>query len=60
MGTSSTLFNDIILTLNNTNTSGILVDAIQAVANQISEADNDVSQIPNGFAGYQPDTNPVS
>jgi len=59
MGTSSTLFNGALLQLNNTQTEGFFLEAIEGVLEGISEAENDVSRVPNTFANWDGQTNPV-
>lgn len=60
MGTSSTLFNDIITTLDSANASGVIIDAISSIVSALGDTDNDVALYPNSFANYEPSTNPVS
>lgn len=61
MGTSSSLFNQILLNLNST---GIdipesILNAIQGFLTGLSSADNDIADYtPNPFFGYRPDENP--
>jgi hypothetical protein len=60
MGTSSTLFNAGLLTLNGTNSDSVIVDAIQSVLSSLSANENDVALYPNSFANWTPQPNPVS
>lgn len=60
MGTSSTLFNAGLLTLNGTNSDSVIVDAIQSVLGSLSANENDVALYPNSFANWTPQPNPVS
>ena len=52
MGTSSTLFNAGILQLNGTDVPDLLKDALASVLQDIGEDEDDVSRIPNPFAGW--------
>ena len=64
MGTSSSLFNQILIAANNTNTddqsafSGALLDALTSVLGTISEGDEDIADWVNPFYGYNNQTNP--
>ena len=59
MGTSSSLFNQLILQLNGTDAPEILKSAIQSVLEAIGQADNDIADYtPNPFRGYNNRTNP--
>lgn len=64
MGTSSSLFNQVLLRANSTNTddqsffTGALLDAIEAVLGQISEGEEDIADWVNPFYHYHNDTNP--
>ncbi|KAM0723842.1 hypothetical protein Q7P37_000832 [Cladosporium fusiforme] len=62
MGTSSSLFNQGLLMINNTETSGAFQDALQSVFQStleaIGRANNDIADYPNPFYGYNNDTNP--
>lgn len=64
MGTSSSLFNQILLQANNTNTddqsafTGALLDGVTSVLEGISEGDEDIADWVNPFYGYNNDTNP--
>ncbi|GFZ51352.1 Lysophospholipase [Saitozyma sp. JCM 24511] len=60
MGTSSTLFNAGLLTLNGTNSDSVIVDAIQSVLSSLSANENDVALYPNSFANWNPQPNPIS
>lgn len=61
MGTSSTLFNQALITVGGTNTTGLfssaLQDGIQAVLARIGEADDDIADYPNPFYHYNNGTN---
>jgi lysophospholipase len=61
-GTSSTLFNQILITVNGTNTTGLLSsalqDGIEAVLGRIGAADDDIADYPNPFFGWNNNTNP--
>lgn len=52
MGTSSTLFNGEFLTLNSSSGNGLITNAIEGVLGEIGQDQNDVSRIPNSFAGW--------
>lgn len=60
MGTSSSLFNQIILQLNGDSSAPeILKSAIQSVLGALDESDNDIADYtPNPFQGYNNRTNP--
>lgn len=60
MGTSSTLFNGALLSLNSSQSEGFFLEAIQGVLGKISDAENDVARVPNTFAKWDEQTNPVS
>jgi hypothetical protein len=60
LGTSSTLFNGLLLELNSTSADSIIVDAVTALAEQVGEAENDVARIANPFANWDAQPNPVS
>jgi hypothetical protein len=60
LGTSSTLFNAGLTTLDSANSSGIIVSAIESVLERLGRDNDDISAIPNSFRGYNPGTNPVS
>lgn len=62
MGTSSSLFNQGLLMVNNTETSGAFQDALQSVLQNtleaIGRANNDIADYPNPFYHYNNNTNP--
>lgn len=64
MGTSSSLFNQILIRANSTNTddqnafTGALLDAVTSVLGRISRDDDDIADWPNPFYGYHNRTNP--
>jgi lysophospholipase len=60
MGTSSSLFNQIFLSLNTmTGIPDILKSAISGILSRIDQAENDIADYsPNPFLGYHNDTNP--
>ncbi len=62
MGTSSSLFNSFLTTINGAQTTGLfssaLVDALQAVLRTIGEDDEDIADYPNPFYGWRNDSNP--
>ena len=64
MGTSSSLFNAILIGANDVNTddqsafTGALLDAVTGVLERISEGDEDIADWVNPFYGYNNDTNP--
>ncbi|KAK3678616.1 Lysophospholipase 1 [Recurvomyces mirabilis] len=64
MGTSSTLFNAGLTTINGTNTTGLfntaLQDGIEAVLGRIGKADDDIADYPNPFYGWHNATNPYA
>ena len=60
LGSSSTLFNAEFLALNATNSSSIITDAIEAILGEIGEDQYDVSRVPNSFANWNAQPNPVS
>ena len=58
MGTSSSLFNQALLQINNTNINNALNNAITAVLTRIGQANNDISiYSPNPFYHYNNGTN---
>jgi len=61
MGTSSSLFNAILTTVNSTESSGwvqsALQDAIEALASELAEGDDDIADWVNPFYGYNNNTN---
>ncbi|KAF1977431.1 hypothetical protein BU23DRAFT_526859 [Bimuria novae-zelandiae CBS 107.79] len=60
MGTSSSLFNQVILQLNgNSSTPEILQNALRAILEALGQSDNDIADYtPNPFQGYNSRTNP--
>lgn len=62
MGTSSSLFNQGLLLLNSSESSGAFQDALQSVLQSvlqsIGEDENDIADYPNPFYHYHNDTNP--
>lgn len=60
MGTSSSLFNQIILQLNNdTSAPDVIKSALQSVLTALGQSDNDIADYtPNPFEGYNNRTNP--
>lgn len=68
MGTSSSLFNQIVLYLNSKDSDYVpddvpdfAIDAISAVLNHFGNDDNDIADwTPNPFKGWNPDTNYVA
>jgi lysophospholipase len=61
MGTSSSLFNQIILTVNLSNSEipSFVANELQDFLTNLGKADNDIADYsPNPFYGYNPDTNP--
>ena len=59
MGTSSTLFSAGLLQLNGTDADGFFVDALRDVLTRIGQDKNDVSQVPNMWANWDAQPNPV-
>ncbi|EMC99663.1 hypothetical protein BAUCODRAFT_30039 [Baudoinia panamericana UAMH 10762] len=63
-GTSSSLFNVILTTVNGTNTTGLfttaLQDAVEAILSSLASSDNDIADWVNPFYNYHPDTNPYA
>lgn len=61
MGTSSSLFNSILTTVNGTNTTGLLSSALQsaltAILATVGAANDDIADYPNPFFGYNDATN---
>lgn len=57
VGTSSSLFNQFYLQINNTGSAGIIRDAISDILARIGEANDDISLWPNPFYGYNAPTN---
>lgn len=60
MGTSSTLFNGGILQLAQMNDTGPVMNLIKDILGEISNDQNDISQVPNPIHGYTAQTNPLS
>ena len=64
MGTSSSLFNAFLTTVNGNDaksfSSAALQDAIAAVLTAIGNRDNDIADYPNPFYQYHSDANPIS
>lgn len=60
MGTSSTLFNAALLQLNSSQAEGIFIQAIESILESIGNQENDVSRVPNTFANWNAQPNPVS
>ena len=59
MGTSSTLFSSAFLQLNGSDQDSVVIDAIKSILQDVSEADNDVALVPNPFANWTAQENPV-
>ncbi|WVQ72738.1 hypothetical protein IAR50_002298 [Cryptococcus sp. DSM 104548] len=59
MGTSATLFNAAFLELNGTNTD-LFGDFLKDILQDLGNDELDVSRVPNPFASFNPDLNPVS
>ncbi|KAK0347300.1 Lysophospholipase 1 [Friedmanniomyces endolithicus] len=61
MGTSATLFNQVLTRVNGTNTTSLfssaLQDGIVAVLKGVSSSDNDIADYPNPFYNYRSSTN---
>lgn len=60
LGTSSTLFNSLVTSLNATNTDSIVQNAIEAILEELGNDQNDVSLVPNSFANWVDQENPIS
>ncbi|KAK5113358.1 hypothetical protein LTR62_003457 [Meristemomyces frigidus] len=64
MGTSSTLFNAILTTVNGTNTTGLFASALQngieSILGKVGKADDDIADYPNPFYQYHTGTNPYA
>jgi lysophospholipase len=66
MGTSSSLFNQILTTINSTNSSGqglvstAVQDALEAILANIGEDEDDIADYPNPFYQYHNSTNPYA
>jgi lysophospholipase len=59
MGTSSSLFNQVLLHLNSSALEGILFDVTGSILSGLSEEDFDIADYtPNPFFGINPDSNP--
>ena len=57
MGTSSSLFNQLILQINSTSIPGVLKDALTKVLNDVGQDNNDIAEYyPNPFYGYHNST----
>ncbi len=61
MGTSSSLFNQFILTVNQTSIPQIAKSFVSDILGHVSESDNDIAQYqPNPFYGYHTETSRIS
>ena len=64
MGTSSSLFNEILTTVNGTNTTGLLSSGLQNalvdVLSDVGSADDDIADYPNPFYDFHSDSNPYA
>ncbi|KAA8901927.1 lysophospholipase [Sphaerosporella brunnea] len=61
MGTSSSLFNQILLNLNSSGLQGVSLELAQSVLTGLSTADYDIADYaPNPFFGINPNSNPSS
>lgn len=61
MGTSSTLFNQFLLTLNSLNTvPDVLRAALSAVLTRIGKDEEDIADYPNPFIGFNNDTSRIA
>ncbi|KAJ4295416.1 Lysophospholipase 1 [Kalmusia sp. IMI 367209] len=60
MGTSSSLFNQLILNLNNdSSTPAVLQDALKGILGALGDSDNDIADYtPNPFQGFNKRSNP--
>jgi len=62
MGTSSSLFNAALTTINGTNTTGLfssaLQDSLEYILTDVGQANNDIADYPNPFYHYHNATNP--
>ena len=62
MGTSSSLFNSLMTTVNRANTTGLFSNALQEalahVLTDVGSSGDDIADWPNPFYGYNNDTNP--
>ncbi|OCF35914.1 phospholipase B [Kwoniella heveanensis BCC8398] len=59
MGTSATLFNSALLQINGSDSS-LVTDLIQDFLENLGEAQLDIARVPNPFANYNADENPIS
>jgi lysophospholipase len=59
-GTSSTLFNQAFVMLNESNSDSLITNAIESVLGEIGQAYNDVAVYPNSFYAWQTDNNPIA
>ncbi|KAF2151884.1 lysophospholipase [Myriangium duriaei CBS 260.36] len=59
MGTSSSLFNAFLLTLNSSTTTNVLYYALEKALGALGKADDDIADYPNPFIGFNNNTNPV-
>ncbi|KAF8534521.1 lysophospholipase [Trichophaea hybrida] len=61
MGTSSSLFNQLIMNLDSSGLTGILKDFVKSVLTRLSKSDDDIADYtPNPFFGVHPDINPTA
>ena len=61
MGTSSSLFNQLILNLNSAGLSSVIRNIVSRVLTHLSNTDNDIADYtPNPFYGVHPDINPTA
>jgi lysophospholipase len=61
MGTSSSLFNQLLLQLDSSGLTGILKKFAEEVLTKLSRTDNDIADYtPNPFFGVHPDINPTA
>lgn len=62
MGTSSSLFNTFLTTINGADTTSLFSSALQsaiaAVLTTVGESDNDIADYPNPFYGWRNNSNP--
>ncbi|WRT70853.1 phospholipase B [Kwoniella shivajii] len=59
MGTSATLFNGALLSLNNSDSS-LATSLIQGFLEDLGEDQQDISRVPNSFANYNSGENPIA
>jgi lysophospholipase len=59
MGCSSTLFSGGFLTINGTGQDSLVTDAITSLLGAIGKDENDVALVPNPFANWEDQPNPV-